>query len=489
MGYDGVNIEKTSVEIREKRLNSINGYEGTASDLCKSYDNKTLCNRDRSFTQCTTCSADQVMNQLSCIQDAAIVEHGPAGCSGDIPRRNLVNRSGRRARNIPVSNVQYINTNLTEKDTIYGGLKKLENAIREAKNRFNPKAIFVTTTCASAIIGDDIESVTDKIEKEIGIPVVAIYCEGFRSRIWATGFDASYHGILRKIVKPAVEKKTNVVNIINFHGTDVFSPLLAKIGLKVNYIVPFTTIEQLSHISEAVATLQICSSLGTYLAAGLEKYFGVPEVKAPGPYGASGFNAWIRELGKIVHKEEEVEKLIEEEKNRTASRIAELREKLAGKRVFIGAGSAYAHGIIAIVKELGMELVSASTWHHDPIFDNFDKKADTLRSALENYGDFKISVCNKQSYELVSMLYKYKPDIYIGRHTGTIWATKLGIPSFLSLDEHYGVGYQGLINYGELILDTISNTSFVKGIAAHNKLPYTDWWLKQETFRFMEESK
>lgn len=290
---------------------------------------------------------------------------------------------------------------------------------------------------------------------------------------------------MRKIVKPARKKKSDVVNIINFHGTDIFSPLLGKIGLKVNYIVPFTTIEQLSYISEAAATLQICSTLGTYLAAGLEKYFGVPEVKAPGPYGISGFNSWLRELGKIVHKEEEVEKLIEEENNRTAPRIAELKKKLRGKKVFIGAGSAYAHSMVAIVKELGMDLIGASTWHHDPIFDNENKKSDTLRNDVKSYGDFKLSVCNKQSYELVSMLYKYRPDIYIGRHTGTIWATKLGIPSFLSIDEHFGIGYQGIINYGELILDTITNLSFVRGIAAHNKLPYTDWWLKQDTFKFL----
>ncbi|MBP2032935.1 nitrogenase molybdenum-iron protein alpha chain [Clostridium algifaecis] len=484
-----VDIERASVQIREQRLSSITGYNGTARDLCDRYDKKDLHNCERSFTQCTSCSANQVMNQICCIQDAAIVEHGPAGCSGDIPGRNLVNRSGRKKRNLPICNLKYINTNLTEKDMVYGGERKLEDAIREANKRFKPKAIFVTTTCASAIIGDDIESITNKVEKEIGIPVVDIYCEGFRSAIWATGFDAAYHGILRKIVKPPRMKKLDEVNIINFQGKDIFTELLGRIGLKVNYIVPFTTIEELSHISEAAATLQICSTLGTYLGAGLEKYFGVPEVKAPAPYGISGTNAWLRELGRIVHKEKEVEKLIEEEREKTAPKIAELREKLSGKKVFIGAGAAHGHGLIAIVKELGMDLVGSCTWHHDPLFDNGNKKSDTLRNDVKSYGDFKFAICNKQSFELVSMLYKYRPDIYIARHTGTIWATKLGIPSFLMGDEHFGIGYQGLINYGELILDTITNPSFVKGIAAHNKLPYTDWWLNQYTFKFLGGKK
>ncbi|WP_039656801.1 hypothetical protein [Clostridium tyrobutyricum] len=106
-----VDIKKPFVEISERSLEFITGYNGTIADLCTSYDNKTLFNRERTFTQCTTCSADQVMNQLPCIQDAAIVEHGPAGCSGDIPRRNLVNRSGRMTRKIEVYNIKYINTN------------------------------------------------------------------------------------------------------------------------------------------------------------------------------------------------------------------------------------------------------------------------------------------------------------------------------------------------------------------------------------------
>ena len=62
------------------------------------------------------------------------------------------------------------------------------------------------TTCAAGIIGDDVESVTTSLEDELGIPIVAIFCEGFRSKMWTSGFDAGYHGIARKLVKPAEKK-------------------------------------------------------------------------------------------------------------------------------------------------------------------------------------------------------------------------------------------------------------------------------------------
>ena len=110
---------------------------------------------------------------------------------------------------------------------------------------------------------------------ELGIPVVTCTCEGFRSKIWTTGFDAAYHTVLRGIVKPA-EKKTNKVNIINFWGSHVFDDIVRRFGYEPQYIIPFSTVEELSHVSEAAASIHICPSLSTYMGAGLDQLHGVP---------------------------------------------------------------------------------------------------------------------------------------------------------------------------------------------------------------------
>lgn len=104
--------------MRELRLKTITGYEGDAVDLNSRDDFR---NRERSFTQCGSCGADQVMNLLTQIQDAAVVEHGPAGCAGDISFRNGTFRTGNKRMGYAVHNVKYINTNLDENDTIFGG--------------------------------------------------------------------------------------------------------------------------------------------------------------------------------------------------------------------------------------------------------------------------------------------------------------------------------------------------------------------------------
>ena len=65
---------------------------------------------------------------------------------------------------------------------VFGASKKLEQSILDAYERYNPKAVFIGTSCATGIIGEDIESISKKMEEKIGIPVIPLQCEGFNLR-------------------------------------------------------------------------------------------------------------------------------------------------------------------------------------------------------------------------------------------------------------------------------------------------------------------
>lgn len=482
-----IDLKSPEVQIREQRLGSITGFYGSAAELCRRSKGRRLCDRKHSFSQCLGCSSGNALCQLAMIQDAVVINHAPLGCSADFSDFNFTNRVGQIKRNISLCNSRLLSTNLTEKDTIYGGEQKLKTAIKEAYNRFKPHAIFITTSCASGIIGDDVNSIAEQAEDEFKIPVVYIPCEGFKSKIWTTGFDAAYHGIVRKIVKPPAKKRKDMINVINFWGTDIFTDLFKKIGLRPNYIVPFSTVNNLSKMSEAAATVQICPTLGTYLAAVLEEEYKVPEVKAPPAYGIEGTDKWFRELGRITGKEIEIEELIKDEKEKIYSELNKLRKKLKGKRAYVTAGAAHGHSIIALLKDLGMEVVGASIFHHDPCYDNGADEGKSLDHVVKTYGDVQhFNICNKQAYELINSLNRLKPDIFVARHGGmSIWGAKLGIPTFLMGDEQFGLGYEGLINYGNKVLDVLESPGFVKNIAEHSKLIYTDWWLNQEPDTFL----
>jgi nitrogenase molybdenum-iron protein alpha chain len=104
---------------------------------------------------------------------------------------------------------------------------------------------------------------------------------------------------------------------------------------------------------------------------------------------------------------------------------------------------------------------------------------------VENY-----TVCNKQPYEFISILKDLKPDVLVVRHgqISTI-GSKLGIPAFQVADANLGIAYDGVVELGNKIYETLRTKKLVENIAKHSEAPYTDWWLKQDPFTFEKGEK
>lgn len=109
---------------------------------------------------------------------------------------------------------------------------------------------------------------------------------------------------------------------------------------------------------------------------------------------------------------------------------------------------------------------------------------------LEHDVDFEASVADQQNYEVMNILHKYQPDLYLSRHPeSTVWAIKNGTPAVYVADEYMIFGYQHMLEFAQSILDSIHNLSFEKSLAARVKLPYTDWWYQQNVDAFLEGAK
>jgi nitrogenase molybdenum-iron protein alpha chain len=482
-----VNLDLSSAEVRERRLRSVISYNGTAKDLAEKSKTKALSIQERSFGQCSDCSQTCAQVLSYTVRGAAVVEHSPIGCSAPAPTLLTVNVAN-KARGSEPQSVNVLSTNLTEEDTVYGGIEKLNKTVREAKRRFNPTAIFVQSSCAAGIIGDDIESATDSLQDELGIPVIPVFCEGFKSRVWSTGFDASFHGILRKIVKEPRKKQSDLVTVFNFEGTDTFTSLLAPLGLRVNYVVPLAGIEQLEQLSEAACTAHICETLATYPAKALEQYYGVPEVKAPPPFGIKWTDEWLREVAKLTGKTDLVEDYISDGHKRIEEPLKAVREKLKGKKLYIFAGDSYAHSIANMLVDLGVDLVGITTLHHDQITDGGYESTNSLAQLVKNHGNVgNFSVCNKQPYQVYKILQNLKPDIMIVRHMNmSVLGAKLGVPTINDGDVNISAGYDGLLRLGERLYQATKAQKLFQNVARHFKTPYSDWWLSQENPFYFE---
>ena len=65
-----------------------------------------------------------------------------------------------------------LSTDMHDNEIIFGGEKKLKQAIEEAYNIFKPKAISIFSTCPVGLIGDDVHAVAREMTQRLGINVV-----------------------------------------------------------------------------------------------------------------------------------------------------------------------------------------------------------------------------------------------------------------------------------------------------------------------------
>lgn len=477
------------VEIREKRLQTILTYRGDAKGLVEGSEKNSLKIGRFRFTQCGNCQEGCALMQVYSVLDAAVVVHSPIGCYGGLVIQYQNFQKVAQIRGNRTFSHHAICTNIQESDTIYGGAEKLRRSVREAYDRYGPKVIYITTSCASGIIGDDVQAVSEEMSDELGIPVFAVECEGFKSRIWSTGFDASFNAVLNTALRPPKKKQPDLVNIFNFNnGQATFTPLLSILGLRPNYLIRTRTFDELSEMSEAACSATICETLATFVADKLEELYGVPQVRAPAPYGIMWTDRWLRAVAALTGKNSIVEGVIRNEHDRIEKELSAFREEFKGKKAYIFAGDAFAHNIASVVHDLGLEVIGVTTYHHDKKYDN--PELNTAKFLVQTAGNIpNVTVCNKQPYQVVKFLKQLKPDILFVRHNGlAVLGNKLGIPAIMEGDSDQSVGYNGIITMGRRIQKALKSQKLYKKFAKHTKFPYSDWWMSEETdaFHFVE---
>ena len=120
------------------------------------------------------CAFDGAKIVLQPITDVAHLIHGPLACEGNSWDNRHAASSGsdlwRRS----------FTTDLSELDIVMGnGEKKLFKAIRTIVERHDPPAVFVYSTCVTALIGDDIAAVCKRASERFDRPVVPVEAPGF----------------------------------------------------------------------------------------------------------------------------------------------------------------------------------------------------------------------------------------------------------------------------------------------------------------------
>jgi nitrogenase molybdenum-iron protein alpha chain len=473
--------------IRESKSGRINDL-GTSSKIVEEEFKKGCLKRaDRSFAQGLQCQQINSMSALMSLEDSVFISHSPQGCVGCSIMAVDMFRVGQAHRGIKyIKNPRIIVTNVDQKSVVFGGEEKLRQSVKKAVERYHPKLIFIYASCASGIIGDDIDAIAADLQSEYeaeGVILVPIHCEGFKSKICASGFDAAFLSINKYILKH--EKKPKEEGLVNLFAPTTVSfadqcemeRMLSLIDVKVNYIPFYSSLEKIKKIPQAQASTSICKVFADEFMKTLWEDYEIPYSHTVMPIGIRNTDKWYRGIAKVLGKEKEVEEIIKREHIRIEPLVAKIRKRLEGKRVFICGGTGRSFAAAALIDDFGMKLVGLET----PTYDE-DAQVD-IEYLNGIHKDFVVDIANMQPFEQVNLVNKLKPDAFIGVPD---WAAKLGIPTTHVLDgKRPTMGYDGLLFLGNKIADQLENPGFNVKLSKHVKLPYRESWYQEDAFKYI----
>ncbi len=300
-------------------------------------------------------------------RDIVNITHGPIGCGfySWLTRRNQTRPAGPDDFNFMT---YCFSTDMQEEQIIFGGEKKLRQAIQEAYDLFKPKAIAVFATCPVGLIGDDIHAVCREMKEKLGINIFAFSCEGYKGVSQSAGHHIANNGIFTHVVglDDSVNGGRFRINLLGEYniGGDAFEieRLFEECGL--NLVATFSgnsTIDQFANSHTADLNLIMCHRSINYVAEMMETKFGIPWIKV----NFIGAEATAKSLRKIAAYFDDpelsarVEEVIAREMPAVEAVRAEVHERCAGKKAMLFVGGSRAHHYQELFREMGMETIAA----------------------------------------------------------------------------------------------------------------------------------
>ena len=445
-------------------------------------------------------------------RDIVNITHGPIGCSfySWLTRRNQTRPESPTDENY----ITYcFSTDMQEENVVFGGEKKLKQAIQEAYDLFHPKAIAIFSTCPVGLIGDDVHAAAREMKEKLGdCNVFGFSCEGYRGVSQSAGHHIANNGVFKHMVgnnsTPKEGKfKLNLLGEYNIGG-DAFEieRLFEKCGITL--VASFSgnsTVTAIENAHMADLNVILCHRSINYMGDMMETKYGIPWMKV-NFVGAESSAKSLRKIAEYFGDaglKARVEEVIAEEMPKVKAIIDEIRPRTEGKTAMLFVGGSRAHHYQDLFTELGMTTVAAGYEfaHRDDyegreVLPNIKIDADsknieelkvTADPALYNprkseaeleelkakgleingyEGMMKqmvkksLVVDDVSHYESEKLIELYKPDIFCAGIKEKYVVQKMGVPLKQLHSYDYGgpyTGFEGAVNFYKDIDRMVNN--------------------------------
>ncbi len=400
---------------------------------------------------CVFCGSRVVLYPIA---DAIHLVHGPIGCAAytwDI-RGSL--SSGRELHRLSFS------TDLREKDVVFGGEKKLYQALTELIDLHQPRAAFVYGTCIVGLIGDDVEAICRQVSEEKKIPVLPVHSEGFKGTK-KDGYRAACEALGQLVGTGSTENisplSINILGDFNLAGeTWIIRDYYERMGVQVvATITGDGRVDDVRRCHGAALNVVQCSGSMVHLAKMMEakygtpfhhvSYFGIEDVSRA-LYDVANF--FKDKDPDIVSRTREV---VRQEVQGLLPQVRRYRQDLLGKRVAIYTGGAFkAFSLVRSLRTLGMQTVVAGSQTGSR------KDYEQLREMCD---EGTILVDDTNPVELAKFIREQDVDLFIGGVKERPLAYKLGVAFCDHNHERKQAlaGFKGMINFAREVHASVTS--------------------------------
>jgi nitrogenase molybdenum-iron protein alpha/beta subunit len=402
-----------------------------------------------------SCAAAGAVFGCSTVTDSVTVIHGPRSCAHIMASSRNLSEIRRGRKRGSMNDPQYLRIDSTEMDdtvSVFGGTglleRKLRDLILEGRTKF-----FIVTTCVSGIIGDNTIDVVTAISNEHPeLYFRVVEADGNILGDWEDGYIEAANAVA-DLVRGDVEQENDCINLIaeryffriNEDKDEDAGEVIRQFGLKVNCRFMYESdMESIANFRRGKMNFIVnddTSSRG--VAKVLEKKLGVRVEEELMPCGMHDFRVFAEKIGKAFGIEEKAAAVLAGEEEVYRREIAELRKRLAGKRVIVE--SWYLHSVdwlIELILDLGMEVMFVGLgpdryWKEKRAPSRYEGQVEFI----EDYSPDRISEDAKRLH----------PDIVIG-DSGRSGLTDAHHTSFVRA----GVGVRCVIRFAKELADVVS---------------------------------
>ncbi|BCH12476.1 nitrogenase molybdenum-cofactor biosynthesis protein NifE (plasmid) [Mesorhizobium sp. 131-3-5] len=391
------------------------------------------------------CAFDGAKIVLQPITDVAHLVHAPLACEGNSWDNRGAASSG------PTLWRTSFTTDLTELDIVMGqGERKLFRAIREIKETYAPPAVFVYSTCVTALIGDDIEAVCKRAAEKFGLAVVPINAPGLAGSK-NLGNKLAAEALLDHVigtVEPddAGPYDINILGEFNLSGEFwLVKPLLDRLGIQVRACIPGDArYIDVASAHRARAAMMVCSSALINLARKMEERWDIPFFEGSF-YGITDTSEALRNIAELLVRKgadpeilDRTDTLIAEQEAIAWKKLEAYRPRLQGKRVLLNTGGVKSWSVVHALMEIGMEIVGTS------VKKSTVEDKERIKRILKDENHMFEQMAARDLY---AMLSKQKADIMLSGGRTQFIALKAKTP-WLDINQerqHPYAGYDGMV--------------------------------------------